>query len=154
MKVKNTEDLREIKDEFFPLIKQRMGYSNGLGITQVLVCSGTACSSAESQDFRLELERELDRRNLRDNVRVFKTGCFGFCQHGPIIMVHPGEVFYSKVRPEDVKEFVETHLISGRVVERLLYQNNGQKANNIEDINFFKAQKRIVLRNCGVIDPE
>ncbi len=154
MKVKNTEDLREIKDKFFPLIKQRLGHRNGLGITQVLVCSGTACSSAESQDFRLELERELERRNLRDNVRIFKTGCFGFCQHGPIAMVHPGEVFYCQVKPDDVKELVETHFLSGRVVERLLYQNNGQRANNIEDIHFFQAQKRIVLRNCGVINPE
>ncbi|MDD4334181.1 MAG: NADH-quinone oxidoreductase subunit NuoF [Desulfotomaculaceae bacterium] len=154
VKIKNTESLRTIKNKFFPLIKQRLGHRNGLGITQVLVCSGTACSSADSQDFRLELERELDRHNLRDNVRVIKTGCFGFCQHGPIAMVHPGEVFYCRVEPDDAKELVETHLVSGRIVDRLLYQNNGQKANNIEDINFFKAQKRIVLRNCGVINPE
>lgn len=154
MKVKNTDDLREIKEKFFPLIKQRLGHRNGLGLTQVMVCSGTACSSAESQDLRLELERELGRRGLNDSVRVFKTGCFGFCQHGPIVMVHPGEIFYCRVKPEDVKELVETHLIGGRVVERLLYQDNGQAVSNIEDINFFKAQKRIVLRNCGVINPE
>lgn len=154
MKVKNTEDLREIKEKFFPLIKQRLGHRNGLGLTQVMVCSGTACSSAESQDLRIELERELGRRGLNDSVRVFKTGCFGFCQHGPIVMVHPGEIFYCRVKPEDVKELVETHLVGGRVIERLLYQDHGQAVSNIEDINFFKAQKRIVLRNCGVINPE
>lgn len=154
MKVKNTDDLREIKEKFFPLIKQRLGHRNGLGLTQVMVCSGTACSSAESQDLRIEMERELGRRGLNDSVRVFKTGCFGFCQHGPIVMVHPGEIFYCRVKPEDVKELVETHLIGGRVVERLLYQDHGQPVSNIEDINFFKAQKRIVLRNCGVINPE
>ncbi|MFX4260710.1 NADH-ubiquinone oxidoreductase-F iron-sulfur binding region domain-containing protein [Pelotomaculum propionicicum] len=154
MKVKSTDNLREIKERFFPLIKQRLGHRNGLGLTQVMVCSGTACSSAESQDFRLELDRELDRRGLKDSVRVFKTGCFGFCQHGPIVMVHPGELFYCQVKPEDVKELVETHLIHGRIVERLLYNHDGQKTSNIEDINFFKAQKRIVLRNCGVINPE
>lgn len=154
MIVKSTDDLREIKEKFFPLIKQRLGHRNGLGLTQVMVCSGTACSSAESQDLRIELERELGRRGLNDSVRVFKTGCFGFCQHGPIVMVHPGEIFYCRVKPEDVKELVETHLIGGRVVERLLYQDYGQPVSNIEDINFFKAQKRIVLRNCGVINPE
>ncbi len=154
MKVKNIDDLREIKEKFYPLVKQRLGHRNGLGLTQVMVCSGTACSSAESQDLRIALERELDRRGLNDSVRVFKTGCFGFCQHGPIVMVHPGEIFYCKVKPEDVKELVETHLMGGRVVERLLYQDHGQAVSNIEDINFFKAQKRIVLRNCGVINPE
>lgn len=154
LKVKNTDDLKEIKEKYFPLIKQRLGHRNGLGLTQVMVCSGTACSSAESQDLRIGLERELDRRGLNDTVRVFKTGCFGFCQHGPIVMVHPGEIFYCKVKPEDAKELVETHIIHGRVVERLLYQDNGQKIRNIEDINFFHAQRRIVLRNCGVINPE
>lgn len=154
MKIKTTEELREIKEKYFPLIKQRLGYRNGLGLTQLMVCSGTACSSAESQELLLELEREIDRRDLKSSVRVFKTGCFGFCQHGPILMVHPGEVFYCRVKPEDVKDLVETHLIGGQVLERLLYQNKGKTARTIEDINFFKAQERVVLRNCGVINPE
>ncbi len=154
MRVKNIEDLGLIKEKYLPLVKQRLGRRNGLGISQVLVCSGTSCSSADSQDLRKELERKLEEHGLRDTVRVCKTGCFGFCQHGPIVMVHPGEVFYCRVKPEDAGELVQTHLLGGRVVERLQYQYKGRRANNIEDIHFFEAQKRIVLRNCGVINPE
>lgn len=156
MKIQNIEDLKAVKEKHYSLIKQRLGHRNGLGLTQVMVCSGTACTSSESQVFRLKLEEELDKRGLKDSVRVFKTGCFGFCQYGPIVMVHPGEIFYCLVKPEDVKELVETHLLNGQVVERLLYQNDkiGKKTPSIEDIHFFEAQKRIVLRNCGVINPE
>ncbi len=155
MKVRNTEDLNAIKEKYLPLIKQRLGHRNGLGLTQLMVCSGTACTSAESQTLRRNLEIELEQHGLKENVRVFKTGCFGFCQHGPIVMVHPGEVFYCNVKPEDAKELVETHLMGGQIVERLLYQNvDNQRTQSIENIHFFEAQKRIVLRNCGVINPE
>ncbi len=155
LKVQSTEDLKVIKEKYLPLIKQRLGHRNGLGLTQVMVCSGTACTSAESQVLLRNLEKEIEQRGLKENVRVFKTGCFGFCQNGPIVMVHPGEVFYCNVKPEDAKELAETHLIGGQVVERLLYQNGDkQRTKSIEDINFFKSQKRIVLRNCGVINPE
>jgi len=156
MKIQSIEDLKAEKEKHYPLIKQRLGHRNGLGLTQVMVCSGTTCTSAESQALRLELEQELEKHGLKENVRVFKTGCFGFCQFGPIVMIHPGEIFYCQVKPEDVKELVETHLVGGQVVERLLYHNDqtGKRTPSIEDIHFFKAQKRIVLRNCGVINPE
>jgi NADH-quinone oxidoreductase subunit F len=155
LKVQSTDEIKAIKEKYLPLIKQRLGHRNGLGLTQVMVCSGTACTSAESQVLRRNLEKEIEQRGLKENVRVFKTGCFGFCQNGPIVMVHPGEVFYCNVKPEDAKELVETHLMDGQIVERLLYQNgDNQRTHSIENIHFFKAQKRIVLRNCGVINPE
>jgi len=156
LKIQNIEDLLAVKEKHYPVIKQRLGHRNGLGLTQIMVCSGTACTSSESQVIREKLEQELDRRGLKENVRVFKTGCFGFCQRGPIVMVHPGEIFYYQVKPEDIKELVETHLVKGQLVERLLFQdeNAGKRTTGIDDIHFFKAQKRIVLRNCGVINPE
>lgn len=156
MKVENVEDLKALKEKHYPLIKQRLGHRNGLGLTQIMVCSGSSCVSSESQVILRELERELDEHGLKENVRVMKTGCLGFCQHGPIVMVHPGEIFYCQVKPEDVKELVQTHLLDGRLVERMLYQEDltGKRIPSINDIHFFKAQKRIILQNCGVINPE
>ncbi|MDD4169982.1 MAG: NADH-quinone oxidoreductase subunit NuoF [Desulfotomaculaceae bacterium] len=155
MKVRSIDDLESLKGKYYPLIKQRLGYRNGLGLTQIMVCSGTACTSSESDALYQELERELARCNLNHNVRVNRTGCFGFCQHGPIMMVHPGEIFYCRVKPEDVKEFVQTHLVDGQLLDRLFYRDaTGKRVSSIKDIHFFKAQKRIVLQNCGVINPE
>jgi len=156
LKIRNIEDLIAVKEKHYPLIKQRLGHRNGLGLTQIMVCSGTACTSSESQAIRKKLEQELDKHGLKENVRVFKTGCFGFCQRGPIVMVHPGEIFYCQVKPEDVKELVEAHLVKGQLVRRLLFQdeNTGKRTPSKDDIHFFKAQKRIVLRNCGLINPE
>ncbi len=156
MQIKSIEELKSLKEKHLPLIKQRLGHRNGLGLTQVLVCSGTACTSSESEDIRIRLEEEIQNMGLADNVRVLKTGCFGFCEYGPIVMVHPGEIFYCRVQPKDVKEIVETHITGGEIVERLLYmdKHEGKRVYSIKDINFFKSQKRIVLRNCGVINPE
>lgn len=156
MKVRNIDDLRSLKGKYYPLIKQRLGHRNGLGLTQIMVCSGTACTSSESGVIYQELEQELARCNLNNQVKVIKTGCFGFCQHGPIMMVHPGEIFYCRVKPEDIKELVQTHLVHRQLVDRLLYQDHttGKRVSSIKDIHFFKAQKRIVLQNCGVINPE
>lgn len=156
MKIRSLEDLKKVKEKHYPLIKQRLGHKNGLGLSQIMVCSGTACRSAESQALLDALEHELERRGLKENVRVFKTGCFGFCQYGPIVMVHPGEFFYCQVQPKDARELVETHLVKGQVLERLLYHSDRtrDRTSSIEDIHFFKSQTRVVLRNCGVIDPE
>lgn len=156
MKIRSVEDLKRIKEKHYPLIRQRLGYKNGPGISQVMICSGTACKSAESQVLQRAMESELEKRRLKDSVRVFRTGCFGFCQYGPIVMVHPGEIFYCQVDPGSVSELVETHFMKGNIVEKLLYQDDqtGERTSSIEGIHFFKAQTRVVLRNCGVIDPE
>lgn len=156
LKVKSVADLRAIKEKHYPLIKQRLGHRNGLGLTQMMVCSGSSCVSTNSEAIIEALERQLDQHGLKDNVRVLKTGCLGFCQHGPIVMVHPGEIFYCRVKPEDAAELVQTHLLDGKLVERMLYQDDttGRRLPHIHDIHFFQAQQRIVLQNCGVINPE
>lgn len=121
----------------------------------VLVCGGTACESNKGIEIYENLKKEIAKRNLTNEVQIVKTGCFGFCEQGPIIKVLPDESFYVQVDPADVKEIVEEHLVKGRVVERLLYNKEQSKKHaSIDDIDFYQKQFRIVLRNCGVINPE
>ncbi|MCC5912350.1 MAG: NAD(P)H-dependent oxidoreductase subunit E [Clostridiaceae bacterium] len=122
----------------------------------MLVCAGTACESQESKDIIKNLEAELKEKGYEKEVQVVKTGCFGFCEKGPIIKVHPDHVFYVEVKPKDVKEIVEEHVIKGRVVERLLYEEPAleKKITEQEKMSFYKKQLRLALRNCGFINPE
>jgi NADH:ubiquinone oxidoreductase subunit F (NADH-binding)/(2Fe-2S) ferredoxin/Pyruvate/2-oxoacid:ferredoxin oxidoreductase delta subunit len=121
----------------------------------VLVCSGTACESSKSKDLIQNLNDELRKAGLADDVQVVKTGCFGFCEKGPIVKVLPEETFYVQVTPADAAEIVAEHLVKGRPVSRLLYDPAQSKAHaKLEDIDFYQKQVRIVLRNCGVIDPD
>ncbi len=124
--------------------------------SHVLVCGGTGCSSSGSAKIRTEMENEIKRQGLENEVKVVQTGCFGLCALGPIMIVYPEGCFYSRVTVEDVPEIVSEHLLKGRVVTRLLYKEtvteNGVKSLN--ETNFYKKQHRIALRNCGVINPE
>lgn len=121
----------------------------------VLVCSGTACESSKSKDLIQALTTELEKVGLGEDVQVVKTGCFGFCEKGPIVKVLPEETFYVHVKPTDAKEIVNEHLVKGRPVSRLLYDPaQSKKHAKLEDIDFYQKQVRIVLRNCGVIDPD
>lgn len=122
----------------------------------VLVCAGTGCTSSGSAEVRDALRAKLVEMGLDAEIDVVQTGCFGFCNLGPIMVVYPEGTFYTKVKVEDVAEIAETHLKGGQVVERLLYTIPGteQKAQDMSHIPFFQKQKRIALRNCGKIDPE
>ena len=124
--------------------------------SHILVCSGTGCQASGSLPLREALEQEIARAGLDKEVRVIQTGCFGFCRFGPNMMIYPEGVFYCGVKAEDVKELVEEHLLKGRVVERLLYKEPETKSSvvDFQDIPFFKKQTRIVLENCGIINPE
>lgn len=124
--------------------------------SHVLVCTGTGCTSSDSRLVKSGLEKELNDRGLEKEIKVVETGCFGFCNMGPIIVVYPEGTFYCQVKPEDVKEIVEEHFVKGRVVQRLLYHEPDKDVNTkeFEEIEFFKHQKRIALSNCGVINPE
>jgi NADH:ubiquinone oxidoreductase subunit F (NADH-binding)/(2Fe-2S) ferredoxin len=124
--------------------------------SHVLVCAGTGCTSSNSLEVREGLRNELTRLNLNKEVKVVETGCFGFCNLGPIVVVYPEGTFYCQVKPEDVKEIAEEHLLKGRIVSRLLYSEPDSeiKVSDFEKIEFFKHQKRIALRNCGAINPE
>lgn len=128
-----------------------------LARAHVLVCGGTGCTSSGSEKIIHELETNLRKRNLQDEIKVIRTGCFGLCALGPIMIVYPEGVFYSMVQPEDVEEIVEEHLLKGRVVKRLLYQETvteDDSVKSLNDVDFYKKQKRVALRNCGVINPE
>ena len=124
--------------------------------SHVLVCGGTGCTSSGSQQIIQTLKEELKKNRLQNEVAVVKTGCHGLCAEGPVMIVYPEAVFYSKVRPEDVGEIVSEHLLKGRIVERLVY-HEAQAPEEIKSLNettFYKKQHRIALRNCGVINPE
>ena len=125
--------------------------------SHVLVCGGTGCTSSGSEQIVATLEKEIERNGLKDEVKVIKTGCFGLCALGPIMIVYPEGSFYSMVKPEDIPEIVTEHLLKGRIVKRLLYQETVQADDTIESLNntnFYKKQHRVALRNCGVINPE
>jgi len=123
----------------------------------VLVCGGTGCHSANSDDIYDAFEKEIEAAGLKDEIQVIKTGCFGLCALGPIVVIYPEGAFYSQVQPGDIKEIVSEHLLKGRLVTRLLYQETVVDENTItslDDTDFYRKQKRIALKNCGVIDPE
>ena len=125
--------------------------------SHVLVCGGTGCTSSNSEKIIKEMNKELKNNAIEKEVMVIKTGCFGLCAVGPIVIVYPEGSFYCTVKPEDVKEIVEEHLLKGRIVQRLLYKEQDKAEDIISSLNeveFYKKQKRIALRNCGVIDPE
>lgn len=125
--------------------------------SHVLVCGGTGCSSSNSQQIIDALETEIAAAGLSDEVKVVKTGCFGLCALGPIMIIYPEGSFYSEVKPSDVPEIVQEHLLKGRIVKRLLYKETVQEDNSVKSLNetnFYAKQHRVALRNCGVINPE
>ena len=124
--------------------------------SHVLVCGGTGCTSSSSVKIIEEFERELAATGLTEEVKVVKTGCFGLCALGPVVIVYPEGSFYSRVKAEDVKEIVDEHLLKGRIVKRLLYTETvaEDKIKSLDQTDFYKKQMRVALRNCGVIDPE
>ena len=124
--------------------------------SHVLVCGGTGCTSSNSQKIIEAMEAEIAAKGLQDEVQVIRTGCFGLCALGPIMIVYPEGCFYSEVKVEDVPEIVEEHLLKGRMVNRLLYSETvtPQEIKGLNDTNFYKKQERVALKNCGVINPE
>jgi len=124
--------------------------------SHVLVCGGTGCTSSGSEEIITSLEKNLDKAGLTEEVKVVKTGCFGLCALGPIMIVYPEGTFYSMVKPNDISEIVQEHLLKGRIVTRLVYDETvkDDEITSLEETDFYKKQKRVALRNCGVINPE
>lgn len=124
----------------------------------ILVCAGTGCTSSLSAQVATQLQIELDKLKLTKEVKIVKTGCFGLCQKGPIIAIHPDRIFYCHVTPADAAEIVAEHVYKGRPVKRLelseIDEETKEKIFNIDEISFYAKQKRIALKNCGVINPE
>ncbi len=129
--------------------------------SHILICGGTGCTSSGSVALGEKLANELVAKGLENEIKIVKTGCFGLCALGPVMIVYPEGTFYSRVTPEDIPEIVEEHLLKGRVVERLVYNDTDAKemadkayATSLSETAFYKKQKRVSLRNCGVINPE
>ncbi|MDD3472173.1 MAG: NAD(P)H-dependent oxidoreductase subunit E, partial [Syntrophaceae bacterium] len=123
---------------------------------QLMMCAGTGCIASGSLDVRDALERELQKRNLQDEVQIIMTGCNGFCAMGPLVVVYPDGIFYNQVKPEHAPLIVEEHVLKGRVVQDLLFKEEATKTRVplMKDIGFFGLQRLIVLRNRGLIDAE
>ena len=127
-----------------------MGFKN-----YILVCGGTGCESSRSDLIYKNLIQAAEELGVADQVQVVKTGCFGFCEQGPVVKILPEDSFYVRVKPEDAKILIQEHCIKGRPVKKLLYDKTPHKAyDEVEDIPFYKKQMRVVLKNCGSIDPE
>ena len=125
--------------------------------SHVLICGGTGCTSSGSPALKTALENELAAKGLTDEIKIVTTGCFGLCALGPVMIVYPDGTFYSMVTPEDIPEIVEEHLLKGRPVTRLEYHEKSgdyHVVTSLSETMFYKKQKRVALRNCGVIDPE
>ena len=159
--INNIEQLNALKNKYAPTVAMRLGHGHvvdaGDGIRKnVLICGGTGCTSSHSMDVREALVKELELAGIADEVKVVTTGCFGLCALGPIMIVYPEGTFYSKVKPEDMREIVTEHLVGGNPVRKLLYSET-VKGNDIlalDQTPFYAKQQRVALRNCGVIDPE
>ena len=124
----------------------------------VLICGGTGCTSSGSNQIQKAFLENIEKNGLSEEVKLVQTGCFGLCALGPVVIIYPEGTFYSRVTEEDVAEIVSEHLLKGRIVDRLVYKDTGNEEveGNIalSDTAFYKTQNRVVLRNCGVIDPE
>ena len=120
----------------------------------ILVCGGTGCESSSSDEIYKQLQEEAKKQNVAEKVQIVKTGCFGFCEKGPIVKVLPEDSFYVEVKPEDAADIISEQVIKGREVTRLLYNKEKKSIEEVQEIQFYQKQQRIVLRNCGLINPE
>ena len=158
-RINSYAELKAAVEEYKPLLNLRKkDSSDGVPTKrEILVCGDTGCASSGSIKVLEALEDEIKKAGLEDVAKVQLTGCFGFCAVGPIVKVYPDNVFYVHLTPEDAKEIVESHIKNNVVVERLLYEEpalDNIRVNNEKDMSFYKKQKKIALRNLGVIHPE
>lgn len=152
--MKTIEELNKIRVEKRTELDLRKNTDADTREKHILVCNGTGCTSSKSPLILENFKKIIEEKGLT-NVRVIKTGCFGLCAKGPIVIIRPEDTFYAMVRPEDCEEIIQSHIIEGKVVDRLLCKDiDGSKVTKLDDLTFYKKQKRIALKNCGVINPE
>ena len=148
------QELHKIREEKRKELDLRVNTKADTREKHILVCHGTGCTSSKSPQILENLRKILKEKNI-ENVRVIMTGCFGLCAKGPIVIIRPEDTFYAMVTPEDCEEIIQTHIVEGKRVERLLCKDiDGKIVNSLDELNFYKKQKRIALKNCGVINPE
>ena len=152
--MKTLEEIHNIREEKRKELDLRVNTKADTREKHILVCHGTGCTSSKSPQILENFRKILEEKNI-ENVRVIMTGCFGLCAKGPIVIIRPEDTFYSNVRPEDCEEIIQTHIVEGKRVERLLCKDiDGKIVNSLDELNFYKKQKRIALKNCGVINPQ
>ena len=155
--MKTLEELKVIRDSMAGEVALRThGNAASKYERHVLVCGGTGCTSSGSPKIIEELKKEFAAKGLTDKVQIVKTGCFGLCERGPIMIVYPEGSFYSRVKVEEIPRIVDEHLIGGNPVKEFLYEEtvDGDNIKALDDTAFYKKQHRVALRNCGVINPE
>lgn len=158
-KIKSYKELISLNETLKPLIDMRNNTNPehiDHDFKEILVCGGTGCHSAQSDEIIKNLRTSIKSNNLLDKVKVSLTGCFGFCAKGPIVKIFPDNVFYVHVSPNDAEEIISEHILKGNIIDRLLFEEPTikQKVKKHDDMSFYKKQLRIALRNCGVINPE
>ena len=152
--MKSLEEINKIREEKRKELDLRVNLNAGTQEKHILVCRGTGCTSSKSPKIIENFKNILKEKNI-ENVRVIQTGCFGLCAKGPIVIIRPEDTFYAMVTPEDCEEIINTHIIEGKKVERLLCKDvDDTLVDRLDELNFYKKQQRIALKNCGVIDPE
>ncbi|MBR3255350.1 MAG: NADH-quinone oxidoreductase subunit NuoF [Clostridia bacterium] len=152
--MKSLEEIQKIREEKRKELDLRVNTKNDTREKHILVCHGTGCTSSNSPEILENFKKIIKEKNIK-NVRVIKTGCFGLCAKGPIVIIRPEDTFYAMVKPSDCEEIIEKHILNGEIVQRLLCKDiDGKKVQSLDELTFYKKQKRIALKNCGVINPE
>ncbi|WP_211266371.1 (2Fe-2S) ferredoxin domain-containing protein, partial [Andreesenia angusta] len=154
-------DLKKIKEETLPSMALRESEFDLAGVNstyrkQILICRGTGCTSSKSDKIEAKLDEILSEKKLKDEVTVVRVGCFGLCEAGPIVVVYPEGTFYSHVKLDDVERIIDEDIIKGEIVKDILYPGaiEDDKIKSLNEVAFYAKQKRVALRNCGVINPE
>ena len=152
--MKSLTEINKIREEKRKELDLRVNLKANTHEKHILVCRGTGCTSSKSPKIIENFRKIIEEKQI-ENVRVIQTGCFGLCAKGPIVIIRPEDTFYAMVKPEDCEEIIQTHIVEGKIVERLLCKDiDGTVVNQLDELTFYKKQKRIALKNCGVIDPE
>ena len=152
--MKSLEEIHKIREEKRKELDLRVNTNMDTREKHILVCHGTGCTSSNSVEILENFNKLIKEKNI-ENVRAIKTGCFGLCAKGPIVIIRPEDTFYAQVKPEDCEEIIQTHILEGKRVDRLLCKDiDGKIVQSLDELNFYKKQKRIALKNCGMINPE
>jgi len=152
--MKSLNEIQKIREEKRKELDLRVNLEANTREKHILVCHGTGCTSSKSPKIIENFRKIIEEKNI-ENVRVIQTGCFGLCAKGPIVIVRPEDTFYAMVSPDDCEEIIDTHIIGGKTVDRLLCKDiDNSVVQRLDELTFYKKQKRIALKNCGVIDPE
>lgn len=159
--MKTLLDLESIRTaQLSRLVRRKLGKSGAgdgsVAERSVMICGGTGCTSSDSMLIADAFEQAVTSQGIQDKIDIVRTGCFGLCELGPVVIIYPEEVFYSRVKVKDVAEIVDEHLLQGKIVEHLVYQQSLEdgRIKPLHEVDFFRKQQRIALRNCGTIDAE